>query len=62
MKYDWKEIEDSFLKTGHESRITLKDISERFEVPYQSLRRHAAKKEWHNKRYRAWINERYKTS
>jgi hypothetical protein len=61
MKYDWNAAETFFIEAGYESRITLKEVSERFNIPYQSLRRYAAKHEWHNKRYGDWIKSRYKT-
>ncbi len=57
MKYDWQEAERYFLNSGHESRISLREISERFQIPYQTVRRYAAKQEWHNTRYRAWIKK-----
>lgn len=62
MKYDWKAVESYFLEAGHQSRISLREVSERYDIPYQSVRRYAAKREWHNIRHRAWIDERYKTS
>jgi transposase len=53
-------METLFMEVGYNG-ISLKEISERFNVPYQSVRRRAAKYEWHNKRYREWIKKRYKT-
>ncbi|OJH16024.1 hypothetical protein BLX88_26035 [Bacillus obstructivus] len=58
-KYDWNSIERYFMECGQESGITLKDISDNFVIPYQSIRRYAAKHNWHSKRYSAWIKEKY---
>lgn len=54
-KYDWEEVERYFMANNH---TTLKNVSERFNIPYQTVRRHAGKHEWHSKRYRAWIKEK----
>lgn len=47
------------MNSGEKSEISLKDISERFNIPYQTVRRHAAAHDWHGKRYSAWIQETY---
>jgi hypothetical protein len=62
IKYDWKTVEKFFLDYDSESRITLKDISERFNIPYQTVRRYAAAHKWHSKRYRAWVKEKHGVS
>ncbi len=55
---DWASAEEMFLKSGHHG-LTLKEISERLSIPYQSVRRYAAKYEWHNKRYMKWLEKRH---
>lgn len=55
-KYDWEEVERYFM-AGND--ITLRDVSERFNIPYQTVRRYAGNNEWHSKRYRAWIKEKH---
>jgi len=62
MKYDWPAVERYFIDLGFESRVSLKEISEKFNIPYQSVRRYAAKHEWHNRRYREWIKKKYATN
>lgn len=58
MVRDWKLAEEKFLNSGHHG-LSLKEISEFMAIPYQSVRRYAAKHEWHNRRYRKWIEQRY---
>lgn len=58
-KYDWGAAEDFFIQSGFESRLSLKEIGERFNIPYQSVRRYAAAHNWHNRRYRAWVEEKH---
>lgn len=61
MKYDWKAVEEFYLEGDYTERLSFKQISEVFNIPYQTVRRYAAKHDWHNKKYRAWIDKRYKT-
>jgi hypothetical protein len=56
-KYDWPTVESFFFNAGDKS--SLKEISEQFKIPYQSVRRYAAQQDWHRKRYRHWIKEKY---
>jgi hypothetical protein len=58
-KYDWEKAEKFFIDSGFESRISLKDISQQLNIPYQTVRRYAAAHEWHNRRYRAWVEEKH---
>lgn len=53
-KYDWNLLESSFMQTTESdgSKITLKTLSERFGIPYQSVRRYAAACDWVTKRER----------
>lgn len=59
MKYDWKPVESYFMDSGYTSRLSLKDISNRFNIPYQTVRRYAAAHEWHSRRYRAWVEKEH---
>jgi hypothetical protein len=59
-KYDWEAVEQDFMRVGHGSRVSLKAISNRHGIPYQTVRRYAAKNEWHIKRWRNWIDKRDK--
>lgn len=57
-KYNWNVAEDYFISSGHRSGVTLKDVSEKYDIPYQTVRRYAATHQWHNKRLRKWAVER----
>lgn len=59
IKYDWDQAEQFFMKPGEGKEVSLKDVSERFNIPYQTVRRYAAAQEWHSKRYRAWIKREH---
>ncbi|MEH7081060.1 hypothetical protein V7101_21060, partial [Bacillus velezensis] len=48
-----------YLDAGEHSGVSLKVISEQFNIPYQTVRRHAAAHEWSDKRYKAWIEKKY---
>lgn len=54
-KYDWKAAEEYFFSNLKPNGISLREISERHKIPYQTVRRYAAENEWHTKRYRAWV-------
>lgn len=56
MKYEWEAIEEYFINHV-EQRVSLKDISKIFRIPYQTVRRYAAKHKWHSKRFKAWISQ-----
>lgn len=47
-KYEWEPIERAYVDA--EQRTTLKIISERFNIPYQTIRRYAATHGWEGKR------------
>lgn len=49
-KYDWDEVERYFLGAGLKS--SLKEVSEKFRIPYQTVRRHAAAHKWHRRRFK----------
>ncbi|OKL38348.1 hypothetical protein [Domibacillus mangrovi] len=59
LKYDWEQAERYFIGSGEESGLTLKDTSEQFNIPYQTVRRYAAAHKWHSRRYRAWIKKKH---
>lgn len=52
-KHNWQLIKQTFV-TG--DKTTLKALASRFNVPYQSVRRKAAKEDWHGCR----LSYRYK--
>ncbi len=54
-KYSWDELKWYFFheNTPGEKLISLKDVSEVYGVPYQTVRRYAAKDNWHGDR--AWM-------
>lgn len=56
-KHPWKDLEREFINAGHQSRFSLKDISIKFNVPYQSVRRKAAIEKWHERRLYLWLKE-----
>lgn len=47
MKHNWIKAEKYFMNND----VTLKFISQKFVIPYQSVRRYAANNEWHKKRF-----------
>lgn len=51
--YDWETVEQYFFKKGHKNKVSLRNISEKFDIPYQSVRRYAAQHQWHKRRYGA---------
>lgn len=59
VKYNWQSVECYFMNMGYTSRFSLKDVSERFNIPYQTVRRYAAAHKWHSKRYRVWIEKEH---
>jgi len=54
-KYEWDKLKWHFFHDFNpiHDRITLKDVSDRYNVPYQTVRRYAAKDRWHGDR--AWM-------
>lgn len=60
MKYDWQAVEQYFINTNLDEKLSLKDVSEIFGIPYQTVRRYAAEHKWHSKRYKEWMNFKYK--
>ena len=46
LKYDWDWMREYYARSQENSRTSLKDVSEIFEVPYQTVRRVAAKENW----------------
>lgn len=55
-KYDWDNVEAYFFNTDD---VTLKDISETFNIPYVTVRRYAASQDWHGRKYRAWLEAKH---
>ncbi|WP_375199493.1 hypothetical protein [Bacillus sp. RS11] len=46
MKYDWDWMREYYVRSQQNSRTSLKDVSKLFGVPYQTVRRIAAKENW----------------
>ncbi|UDK95242.1 hypothetical protein EYB33_02780 [Lysinibacillus sphaericus] len=46
IKYDWDWMREYYARSQKNSRTSLKDVSELFGVPYQTIRRVAAKENW----------------
>ncbi|RXZ00851.1 hypothetical protein [Fictibacillus sp. S7] len=55
-KYDWQMVENTFYEAGHRSKVSLKAISLRFRIPYQTVRRKAADEKWHQNRLFYWYH------
>ncbi|MEH6995879.1 hypothetical protein V7075_24800 [Neobacillus drentensis] len=55
--YNWNEMGKTFIDAGHRSKVSLRIISEMFDVPYQSVRRIAAAEKWHTRRLYLWYEE-----
>lgn len=47
MQHKWEEARAYYLAAGWRNGVSLKDVSKRFCIPYQSVRRRAAKEQWH---------------
>lgn len=57
--YNWKVAEKAYMQAPDQHpRVSLKDISIRFGIPYQSVRRYAAKRRWNSRRERAYYARR----
>jgi hypothetical protein len=51
VKYNWQAAETAFVYAPDDgSRVTLKIISEQFNIPYQTVRRYAVAQNWTEKR------------
>lgn len=46
LKYDWDWMREYYARSQKNSLTSLKDVSQIFEVPYQTVRRVAAKENW----------------
>lgn len=58
-KYNWPAAELTFMKAPNtHPRVTLKDISDEFQIPYQTVRRYAAKHKWNSRRDNAYYEAR----
>lgn len=57
-KYDWEQVWRYFM-AGHETGVTLKDVSEKFSIPYQTVRRYAGANDRHSTRYQTWLEEKH---
>ena len=46
MDRDWEMAKEYYTNAGWLSGVTLEDVAKRFDIPYQSVRRRAAKERW----------------
>ncbi len=46
MEHDWEAARDHYIAAGWLSGVTLQDVAERYGIPYQSVRRRAARDKW----------------
>lgn len=44
--HDWQAARDYYVSAGWRNGVFLQDVAERFNIPYQSVRRRAAKERW----------------
>lgn len=50
-KYDWPAAEKTFMEAPDvHPRVSLLDISRQYDIPYQTVRRYAAKHRWNSRR------------
>lgn len=45
-EYNWEAVKEFYLKTEWLSGVTFKTLANAFNIPYQSVRRRAAKERW----------------
>jgi hypothetical protein len=44
--HDWEAARDFYIESGLSNGVTLQKVAERFDIPYQSVRRRAGKERW----------------
>ena len=44
--YDWEAAKEYYISAGWPSNVFLQDVAERYNIPYQTVRRRAAKERW----------------
>lgn len=45
-RHDWETAKEFYISAGWLSGVTLETVADRFNIPYQSVRRRAAKEKW----------------
>ncbi|EIM05327.1 hypothetical protein A1A1_16725 [Planococcus antarcticus DSM 14505] len=46
MAHNWQEAKDYYINAGWRNGVTLQDVADRYCIPYQSIRRKAAREQW----------------
>lgn len=44
--HDWGAARDFYIESGISNGVTLQQVAEKFDIPYQSVRRRAGKERW----------------
>lgn len=58
-KYDWSAAESSYINAPDMGRrVSLRDISDQYNIPYQTVRRYAAKYKWVYRRDQIYYDAR----
>lgn len=47
MRHEWEKAKQYYLAAGWRNGVSLLDVSVKFRIPYQSVRRRAAREQWH---------------
>ena len=46
MEHNWESAKEYYINAGWLNGVFLQDVAEQFNIPYQSVRRRAAKERW----------------
>lgn len=44
--HDWNKAKEFYINAGWLSGVSMQHIADRFNIPYQSVRRRASKEQW----------------
>jgi len=44
--YEWGKAKSYYINAGWLSGVSMRDVAKRFSIPYQTVRRRAAKEQW----------------
>lgn len=47
MRHNWEAAKRYYISAGWRNGISMVDVAKRYNIPYQSVRRRAAKEQWH---------------
>lgn len=59
--HSWEEAKEFYIQAGWRNGVTFETVAERFKIPYQSVRRRAAKEKWRLERERLDVDPDCKT-